>query len=219
MQISAQQNRVGILTTTYQVLIWTLGGALISVNISAVYDYLSDFSLRQGLVVFHPLQQGCFFVIYQASPKNLMAPNMHTCRIVVQEFSEGNLTMTKFLDLHPSAPESLAIPGLLHDGVIGVFKGFVSNPSRAAESGSDGPQTTSGSKQDEVHDLNSKVFTMVMFNIYQRRLFLDEYSLPGSLQGVRLQDEVLEQVFCWRNQILLPVYEKSLEFERILPGE
>jgi hypothetical protein len=219
MRISAQQKQVGILTTAYQVLIWTIGGSLISVDTSAVYDYLSDFSSRQGLVVFHPLQQRCFFVIHVATPILLPPTGIHTRRIVVQEFSQGKLTMTKFLDLHPSTSEPLGITGLLHDGVIEVFKGFVSHPSRAAESNTDGCQIPSGPGQDGAHDPNSKVFTMVMFDIYRRKFFLDEYSLAIPLRGVHRQDQFLNQVFCWRNRVLLPVCVKFSKLHRELPSK
>jgi hypothetical protein len=205
-RLSAQKDQVGILTTTYQVLIWTIGGPLISVNTSAVNDHLSVFRLRQGLVAFHPLQKGCFFIIHEAWP-GYSVTERRICRIVVQKFNEGRLTITKYLDLFPSTPESLTIPGLFHDGVIGVFKGFVARPGIAADSNTPDLQTRSGS--DRAHEPGSNVFTIAMFDIYQMRFFLEEYSLPGPLPEPQFHHKTLEQAFYWRKQVLIPVYEKS----------
>jgi hypothetical protein len=206
-RLSAQKNQVGIFTTTHQVLIWTIGGPVISVNTSVVNDHLSEFRLRQELVVFHPLQRGCFFVIHEAWLGHSVVTESGTCRIVVQKFNEGNLTMTKCLDLFPSTAESLTIPGLLHDGVIGVFKGYVARPGIAAGSNAHDLQTRSGA--DRAHDPDPNVFMMAVFDIYQMRFFLEEYSLPGPLPEPHLRNKTLEQAFYWRKQVLIPVYEKS----------
>ncbi len=210
-RLSAQKSQVGIFTTTHQVFIWTIGGPLISINTSAITDQLSDFRLRQGLVVFHPLQKDCFFIVHEAWPGHAVVTDSRTCRIVVQKFNEAKLTMTKCLNISPSTPESLTIPGLLHDGVIGVFKGYIARSGIAADLNAHDLQTRSGS--DRAHDPEPNIFTIAIFDIYQMRFFFEEYSLPGPLPEPHLHNKTLEQAFYWRKQVLIPVREKSCDHE------
>jgi hypothetical protein len=217
MRITAQQDRVGIFTTTYHVLIWSIGGALISVDNSEIYGYLADFILRQGLVVFHPTDRNCFFVIYEAWPKPATNAGIHTRRIIVQEFTEGNLKITKLIDLEASSPGLSPITGLFHNDVVGIFKVFVPQPT--AESIPNTIQTHNRSGENEPSGSGPKEFVMVTFDIYRRRFVLERYSLPHTLRRGHQPGQALEQALYWRNQVLLPVHDGNpSELKHILPG-
>jgi hypothetical protein len=83
MRITAHQNLVGIFTTTKEILIWRIGGPLESVDNSGLNDYLANFYLTQALVVFHPLETSCFFVVYEATLEGTVIKGKHTYRIIV----------------------------------------------------------------------------------------------------------------------------------------
>jgi hypothetical protein len=206
VRISAQKNQVGIVTTTHQVLIWSIGGALISVDPSAVHEFVSDFSIKQGLVVFHPLEEKCFYVIYEAWPRHLTSAKVQTNRVVAQEFIGGAQTMTKLLDLHLSTAEPLDLTGLLHDGVVGIHKNFLAQLWTTSESDTNEYQTNRRSGQTGPNDIHHKVFTVVTFDIYQRKFDLQEYCL-----STRHPDQLLKSAFYWRNQVFFPVYGKPSE--------
>jgi hypothetical protein len=206
VRISAQKNQVGIVTTAHQVLIWSIGGALISVDSSAVHGYLSDFLVKQGLVVFHPLEESCFYVIYEAWPKHSTTTKVHTRRVVVQEFMEREPTMTKLLDLYLSTAESLDLTGLLHDGVVGIHKGFLAQLSTTSGSDTGEYQTNSRPGQTETSDIHPKAFTMAAFDIYQSRFDLKDYCISA-----HHPDQLLKSAFYWRNQVFLPVFGKPSE--------
>ena len=217
MRITAKQNQVGIFTTTYSVLIWSIGGALISVETSVLSD-VTDFLLRQGLVVFHPIEQNLFFIIYEAWSKSGRDISTHTRRIIVQEFDEGKLKMTKVLDLLSSSAEPTPITGYLHDGVVGIFK--IAVPQSTAERDANTIQTHNRFGENATGGSKSRMFVMATFDVYQRRFVLEDYCLPDSLRGVHHADKALEQALYWRNQVLLPVNDGSpSELKHLHPGK
>ena len=206
VRISAHKNQVGIVTTAHQVLIWSIGGALISVDTSAVHEYLPGFTIRQGLVVLHPLEQGCFYVIYEAWPKHFTSTNVHTRRVVAQEFMGGKPTKIKLLDLHLSRAESLDLTGPLHDGVVGIHKNFQAQLSTTSESDTGEYQGNGRSGQTETNDIHPTVFTMATFDIYQGRFALEDYCVSH-----HHPEEFLRSAFYWRNQVIVPVYGNPSE--------
>jgi hypothetical protein len=179
---------------------------LISVDTSAVHEYLPGFAIRQGLVVLHPLEQSCFYVIHEAWPKHSTSTNVHTRRVVAQEFMGGNPTKIKLLDLHLSTAESLDLTGPLHDGVVGIHKGFQAQLSTTSESDTGEYQRSSRSGQTETNDIHPTAFTMATFDIYQGRFALEDYCVSH-----HHPEEFLKSVFYWRNQVFVPVYGKPSE--------
>jgi hypothetical protein len=210
---------VGIVTAGYQVLIWYIGdpgGPLKSIDNPGLQGYLAEYRLSQALVVFHPLEQDCFFVVYEAKLKRTVFDQKHTLRIFVQEFTQEELMATNTLDLISIWDQSLPIVGLLDDGVIGISKVFVHGSSTGVEAKA-AFESPHGPGQNERGHSKSKAVTMVTFDIYHRRFVLEDYCLPDSLRAVHRLDEVLEQAFHWRNQILLSVYRTALDVEH-MPG-
>jgi hypothetical protein len=219
LRISAHRNQVGIVTAGYQILIWYLGepgDPLKSVDNSGLDNRLASVRLTQALVVFHPLEQDCFFVVYEIELKRVALSQNHTRRIVVQEFTKEKLMATKLLDLDSFGALSVSVIGLLHDGIVSVSKVFVGGPSTGSES-SAALESRHGFGKSERGEPNSKAATMVIFDIYQRIFISEDYCLPDSLRAVHRLDEVLEQAFHWRHQILLPMYGTTLEVEH-MPG-
>jgi hypothetical protein len=206
VRVSAQKNRVGIVTTAHQILIWSIGGALVSVDTSTVHEYLPGFTIRQGLVVFHPLEQNCFYVIYEAWPKHFTSANVYTRRVVAQEFMGGKPTKIKLLDLRVSTPEPLDLTGPLHDGVVGIHECFQAQLSTPSESGTGGYQRSSRSRQTETNEIHPTAFTMATFDIYQGRFALEDYCISH-----HHPEDFLRSAFYWRNQIFVPVYGKPSE--------
>jgi hypothetical protein len=114
------------------------------------------------------------------------------------------------LDLPPSEARSIPIIGLLHDGIIGISKFFISHPSTGAESNAGVAQWRGRVGPNESYYSCPKTFVMATFDIYQRRFVLEDYRLPGSLWGVQEWRIVLEQAFYWRKQIAFPFPEEYI---------
>jgi hypothetical protein len=209
---------VGIVTARYQILIWYIGdpGSLLkSVDNPELNDHLVEFRLTQVLVVFHPLERDCFFVVYESKKKHAALTQKDTHRIIVQEFTEEKLMATKRLDLSSFKARSLPIIGLLDDGVVGISKLFVDKPSAGVESEA-AFESRHGYGQNDRGDSNSRAVIIATFDIYQRNFVLEDYCLPDSLRGVHCLEEILGEAFHWRQQILIPIYGKVLDVEHML---
>lgn len=171
---------------------------MISVDTSTVHEALPRFLAKEESVVFHPLEQSCFFVIFEARPERLTSTTLPPSayhRLVVQEFIEGKPTMIKTLDLNVLTSSTLQLTGLLHDGIVGLCKAFLAQPSTAVESNKSEPQIHSRSVQTGTDDNHPNPFTMVAFDIYQKKFLLQDYCLSANSQGVSY----------WRDQIFYAV--------------
>jgi len=211
LQISALKKEVAILGTRFQVFIWTIGGPLRSVDTSVLLESLSDFHISQGLVVFHPLNKNCIFVVFAAWSKHFTATKMHPrkpCRMVVQEYVEGGATISKLLDLDLAKPGPFDPVGELYDGLVGVHIGFLAQSCTADAPNNGGLEPRSTSDQTEKKDTFTKQFTIVTFDVYQRRFIWEDYYLPIDSRYLLLQ-----RVYQWRNQIFCPLRGNRTERE------
>ncbi|KAE9372108.1 hypothetical protein N431DRAFT_236388 [Stipitochalara longipes BDJ] len=217
LRISAQKDQVGIVDTAYQVLIWTVGGPLRSVDTSILHESISEFRIGQGLVVFHPLNESCIFVVYEAWSKHFTITKVDPygwCRVIVQEYVEGRAAVTKFLDLNSLIPGPLKPVGLVHDHRIEVHRSFLAQTSTGAEPSNGRLQSHGISGQTTNPDISPKPFIIVTFDIYQKKFISEEYYIP-----IKPQIPVLERVCQWRNQIFYPLCGNQIDRTEHMPAQ
>lgn len=194
--ITGHSNLVGIVTASYEILIWTIGESLKSVG-SNPPDGLSGYQLSQVAVVFHPLDRGRFYVLYGARSED-------TNKLSVQEFIEGQFHARQLLNIHFSEkPLYLPITGLMYDGTIPIVKFLVDEaPSVDLKSQPEPKLPRTGTAT------GSSIFRLLTFDIYDSKCVMEEFLVPGPRASER--NAAAEKTFIWRGQALTAVYQNPL---------
>lgn len=202
--VSALYERVGVVTTTHEVLIWKYGGPVQQINLGdlgRLKDGLSDDShLDYGRVFFHPLKADVSFVIFLILGDG-SGGGERLGRIVVLECSQQEVNSIYQFDLLVSPQlrqyrEKFPRFLCLQDGNIGIYN--LDRYSIIKDPGLEGHYNP---------ELDNGAFPLIIFNVLKSTFEYQTYQLPEWVQDLRNRDVLANHQICfWRDQILVPVY-------------
>jgi hypothetical protein len=82
---SARDEHVGLITRSNQLLLWSVGGSLLSIERSGIEQWEE---CTPNQFIFHPLHYGHFFIFYSDSRGS---------KLMVEEFIDGNYHTTQYV--------------------------------------------------------------------------------------------------------------------------
>ncbi|RDL38295.1 uncharacterized protein BP5553_02635 [Venustampulla echinocandica] len=214
--ISACHDQVGIITAANEVMVWKIGGALRSLDISKVVDSLKGSKINMLALKFHPGNQGHIFVIFACVTEEPTDNEMSMGKIVIQDFFERTPGVCYQFDYRGSPRCNQTYPKIidLEDGAIGcVFTGIVSDSSC---SGFEQVQllTVPPCGHEKPFEGKPKTYTtqvVVKFDIYTRKFSSSCHHHPNVVNQVWCNQAGTGIDFCWRDQVVLLVQDKSWE--------
>ena len=201
----AYHDRVGIINSETEIMIWDIGGELRPVDISEIRNNFAGFD--PVAIVFHPDQRQRFFLASHGTVEN--DPEIVTLRVAMHEFVKGDLDDNYHLADGYHSDERLDDPiGMLShfrmvDSSTGFFYGAPLSKNNSATSSHASFCIHTGQNGMEILGLT--------FDIYTKEFSERVYHLPdltgNKTRTIRCPREVdHEQVFFRRDQVLVPVY-------------
>ncbi|KAF4629642.1 hypothetical protein G7Y89_g8501 [Cudoniella acicularis] len=218
----AYKDKVGIVTSTNEVMIWNIGGEILSLDLSVVPS-----PVKHIMVHLHPDNQKHIYVtsiIDLESPEEDDGHDKPVTEIYVQEFEGGKPETLHHFEMAARWDSTYHIPPFasMEDGSFGIILqdsfDYPRGPMGAIRSrNTPFSDPCKHIKPDEGKPLFSKILIVVKFDIHARCFTTSSYHLPtprvlpmpprivnGSIDEERSATLQFHEALFWRGQAIIP---------------